>query len=110
MLFLILAAAASAAAPANAPWESYACEGGPTIRVALTETRPPEAGWIETAHGVVALTRHDGEGKSVLRGEGHTVVALNWVDILYAPPGKEKAAFSCRIVNAAAPPPKPALE
>lgn len=109
MLFLVLAAAA-AAAPADAAWESYVCDKGPTIRLALSDARPPEQGWLETAGGVVALTRHAGEGKTVLRGGGYTVVAPNWLDILYAPPGNEKAAFSCRIADAEAPPAKPALE
>jgi hypothetical protein len=109
MLFLILAAAA-VAAPADAPWESYVCENGPTIRLALNETRPAEQGWLETDSGVVALVRHEGEGKTVLRGGGYMVVAPNWIDILYAPPGKEKAAYSCRIANATSAPGKPSPE
>ena len=109
MLFLVLAAAA-AAAPADAAWETYACEGGPTIRLALNDVRPPEHGWLETAGGVVELTRHEGEGKTVLRGGAHMVVATNWLDILYAPPGRERSAYQCRIADAATPPGKPPPE
>jgi hypothetical protein len=109
MLFLVLVAAAAAAQP-NAAWESYECESGPTIRLALNDARPAEKGWLETPGGIVELTRHEGEGKTVLRGGGYMVVAPNWADILYAPPGKEKAAYSCRIANAASPPGKPIPE
>ncbi len=110
MLFLVVAAAAAVAAPADAAWESYACEGGPTVRVALTDTRPPERGWLDTAGGIVALERHDGEGKAVLRGGGHMVIALNWADIYYAPPAREKSAFRCRISGAGSTSIKPAPE
>lgn len=109
MLFLVLAAVA-AAAPSDAVWESYVCESGPTVRLALNEARPPERGWLETAGGVVALTRHAGEGKTVLSGGGYTVVAPNWIDILYAPPGREKSAYSCRIAGAADGPIRPEPE
>ncbi len=103
LLFVLAAAAVSvpAAAPAGPAWESYVCEGGPTIRLALNDARPAERGWLETPGGIVDLTRHDGEGKTVLRGGGHMVVAPNWIDILYAPPGREKKAYSCRIAGAA---------
>ncbi len=109
MLFLVLAAAA-AAAPANAAWETYECAEGPTIRLALNDVRPPEQGWLETEGGIVELTRHEGDGKTVLRGGGYMVIAPNWLDILYAPPGRERSAYQCRIANAAAPLGKPAPE
>ena len=109
-MFFLVVAAAAAAAPANAAWESYACESGPTVRLALNDARPAEQGWLETNEGVVALTRREGSGKSVLSGGGYTVVALNWIDILYAPPGREAKAYSCRIANAGAAPAKPAPE
>ena len=110
MLFLVLAAAAAVAAPADAAWETYECEGGPAIRLALNDARPAERGWLETTGGIVELTRHEGEGKTVLRGGGHMVVAPNWLDILYAPPERERSAYQCRIANAAAPLSKPAPE
>ena len=110
MLFLVLVAAAATAAPADAAWETYACEGGPTIRLALDDVRPPERGWLETAGGVVELTRHEGDGKTVLRGGGYMVIAPNWLDILYAPPGRERSAYPCRIANAATPLGKPSPE
>jgi len=109
MLFLVLTAAV-AAAPTGAAWESYECESGPTIRLALNDARPAEQGWLETEGGVVELARHAGEGKTVLRGGGYMVVALNWIDILYVPPGRETKAYACRIANAASPPAKPIPE
>ena len=101
MLFLVLAAAAAVAAPADAAWETYECEGGPAIRLALNDARPAERGWLDTQAGIVELTRHEGEGKTVLRGGGHMVRPFNWLDVLYAPPGEGQAAFTCRVQNAA---------
>lgn len=109
MLFLVVAAAA-AAVPANSAWESYECQSGPTVRLALSDTRPAEQGWLEINGGIVVLTRHEGDGRTVLRGDGYTVVAVNWIDILFAPPGREKSAYSCRIANAGSAPAKPSPE
>ena len=99
---LVLAVIAALAAPAasDPAWESYACEGGPTIRLALAGDRPAERGWLQTADGVVELTRHEGEAKAVLRGGGHMVRPFHWLDVLYAPPGEGQAAFTCRVQNA----------
>ena len=43
----VLVAAAVAAPPASDPaWESYACEGGPPVRLALIGGRPAERGFL----------------------------------------------------------------
>lgn len=109
-MFFLLVAAVAAAAPVDAAWESYVCESGPTIRLALNDGRPAEQGWLETTSGIVPLVRQQNEGKGVLRGGGYLVVAPNWVDIYYAPPGREKAAYRCRIADATAAPAKPSPE
>ena len=107
----VLAAAAVAAPPASDPaWESYACEGGPPVRLALIGGRPAERGFLALETGIVALERHEGDPPAVLRGEGHMVRASNWLDILYAPPGQEHAALQCRVDGAASPPPRPSPE
>lgn len=106
---LLLAAAAAAAAPADAVFETYACDSGPSVTLALTGGRPASGGYLRTDGAVVALTPHAGDAKTVLRGGGYMVRASNWADILYAPPGREKNAYECRVANAAVKPgaPKP---
>lgn len=112
LTLLLSAVAATAPAPAatDLAWETYACEDGPSLRLALVGGRPASEGFLEAASGVVALTRHQGEPQAVLRGEGYMVRPFNWSDILYAPPGHEKSAYQCRVENAAGRPDAPALE
>jgi hypothetical protein len=111
MSVLILAAALIAAPPANDPaWETYACDGGPEIRLALIGGRPADSGFLAAATGAVALTRQKDEPAEVLRGGGYMVRPFNWTEVLYAPPGREKAAYQCRIADAKAKPPAPTPE
>jgi hypothetical protein len=112
MLFMtVFAAAVSAASPpADAAWENYVCEGGPAIRLALVGERPASAGYLDLATGIVALERHQGESPAVLRGSGYMVRPFNWTDILYAPPGREKSAYQCRVEGAAGRAGKPGVE
>ncbi len=113
MLFsLVIAAAAVASAPAagDPVWQTYVCEGGPSIRLALMGDRPAERGFLALETGVVTLERHEGEAKTVLRGDGHMVRTSNWLDVLYAPPGREKNAYQCRAEGAAGRAARPAAE
>jgi hypothetical protein len=107
-----LALALSVAAPAagDPAWETYVCESGPTIRLALIGDRPATDGFLALEAGVVTLTRHKGDAAAVLRGDGYMVRPFNWTDILYAPPGREKSAYQCRVDGAAARLPKPGVE
>lgn len=103
MLVSVLAAAVLAAPSAADPaWETYACESGPEIRLALIGGRPAESGFLALPGGTVVLERHEGEPPEVLRGGGYMVRPFNWSEVLYAPPGYEKAAFQCRIADAKA--------
>jgi len=111
MLVITLAAAVLAAPSAADPvWETYACDGGPEIRLALMGGRPADSGYLAATEGTIALERQKGEPPEVLRGGGYMVRPFNWTEVLYAPPGFEKAAFQCRIADAKAPPPAPTLE
>lgn len=111
MLSFAFAALLTAAPPADDPsWETYACESGPSIRIALMGGRPATQGFLALEGGTVALDRHKGEADTVLRGGGHMVRPFNWTELLYAPPGREKNAYQCRIEGAAARLPKPVAE
>lgn len=108
LLHLVLAAAASAAPASNDPlWETYVCEGGAPIRLALLGDRPATSGYLDLGASIVTLERHKGEPPAVLRGEGYMVRPFNWTDLLYAPPGREKSAYQCRIDGAASKAGKP---
>ena len=104
MVFALLIAAAAAAAPAaNDPlWENYVCDGGSPVRLALVGDRPATQGYLDLGGRIITLSRQKGEPPAVLRGEGYMVRPFNWTDILYAPPGREKSAYQCRIDGAAA--------
>ena len=107
---IVLAAAVAVPAAGDPMWESYACEGGPTVRLALAGERPAERGFLALETGVVVLERHEEDAPAVLRGAGYMVRASNWLDILYAPPGRERAAWQCRVEGATATPARPAPE
>lgn len=110
MLGLVLGLIVAASAPADAMWETYACTDGPTVKIALDGKRPATRGYVTVGAGVIELTPHKGEAKSVLRGQGYMVRPFNWTDLLYAPPGREKAAYQCRVVGAANRPGTPLVE
>ncbi|BCW90638.1 hypothetical protein sos41_38110 [Alphaproteobacteria bacterium SO-S41] len=102
MLSLVLLAAVSATPAAGDPtWETYVCESGPTIRLALLGDRPASAGYLDLGTGIITLEPHKGEPPAVLRGQGYMVRPFNWTDILYAPPGREKSAYQCQVQGAA---------
>lgn len=111
MLPLVFLAAVAAAPAAGDPaWESYVCESGPTIRLALLGERPASAGYLDLGTGIVTLEPHKGESSAVLRGQGYMVRPFNWTDILYAPPGREKSAYQCRVDGAAGRAGRPGVE
>lgn len=111
MSVLVLAAALIAAPPAADPaWETYACDGGPEIRLALIGGRPADQGFLAATGGAIALSRQQGEPPEVLRGGGYMVRPFNWTEVLYAPPGRETSAYQCRIADARAKPAAPTPE
>ena len=109
-LSLALALAVAVPAAADPSWETYVCEGGPTIRLALVGDRPATDGFLSLETSTVTLTRHTGDAPAVLRGDGYMVRPFNWTDILYAPPGRETSAYQCRVDGAAGRVAKPGVE
>jgi hypothetical protein len=111
MLVLVTAAALLAAPSASEPaWETYACDGGAQIRLALVGGRPADGGYLAASGGTVVLERQKDGPPEVLRGGGYMVRPFNWTEVLYAAPGQEKTALQCRIADAKAPPAAPDLE
>ena len=110
MFAAVFALIAAASGPANAAWETYACADGPSVRIAFSGDRTADRGYLTVSGKIVELTPHKGDAKAVLRGQGYMVRPFNWTDILYAPPGRERAAYQCRVVDAASPPAAPKVE
>jgi hypothetical protein len=107
---VLVAAALAAPAAADPAWETYACDGGPEIHLALVGGRPAESGYLALPAGPVILTRQKDDPPEVLRGGGYMVRPFNWSELLYAPPGRETSAYQCRVADAKARPPAPTPE